>query len=164
MSQLPSLGRRGEGWVAVQMILLALVAWSGLLGPAWTNGLRLASSSVGLVLIAAGLMLAGLGLRHLSARDALTPLPHPRDDARFVQTGAYAIVRHPVYSGLIAGATGWGLLAASPATLVVASVLFAFFELKSRREEAWLMHRYGEYADYRARTPRLIPWIGGSRD
>ena len=34
------------------------------------------------------------------------------------------------------------------------------FELKSRREEAWLMERVPSYADYRAKTRRLIPWIG----
>lgn len=164
MSRLPSLGRRGQGWVAVQLILLALVAWTGLLGPAWSGGLRLGSFVIGVVLIVGGLALAGLGIRHLAARDALTPLPHPRDDARLVQTGVYAVVRHPIYSGLIAGAIGWGLLAASPATLVSAGVLGAFFELKSRREEAWLQERFSEYAAYRARTPRLIPGLGGDRD
>jgi protein-S-isoprenylcysteine O-methyltransferase Ste14 len=163
MSRLPSLGRRGEGWVAVQMILLALVALSGLLGPGWTGALRLGGSAFGVILIGAGLALAFLGVRHLDERDALTPLPYPRDDARLVQTGVYGIVRHPVYGGLIIGAIGWGLLTASPVTLVMAAALFAFFELKSRREEAWLERRYPGYADYRARTPRLIPWIGGGR-
>ena len=54
---------------------------------------------------------------------------------------------------------GWGLIAASPVTLAMAAVLFVFFDLKSRREEAWLLDRYPAYADYRARTRRLIPLV-----
>jgi protein-S-isoprenylcysteine O-methyltransferase Ste14 len=45
----------------------------------------------------------------------------------------------------------------------MAVLLFAFFALKSRREEAWLEARFPEYASYRARTPRLIPWPGRGR-
>jgi len=51
------------------------------------------------------------------------------------------------------------LLAASPPALAAAAVLLGFFELKSRREEAWLEHRFVGYAAYRGRTRRLIPWI-----
>jgi protein-S-isoprenylcysteine O-methyltransferase Ste14 len=39
-------------------------------------------------------------------------------------------------------------------------LLFGFFELKSRREEVWLVERYPGYVAYRERTRRLIPWIG----
>ncbi len=86
-----------------------------------------------------------------------------------MQTGVYGIVRHPIYGGVIIGSVGWGLLTASPVALATAVVLFAFFDLKSRREEAWLERRFPNYAAYRARTPRLIPWsrvipwIGGGR-
>jgi protein-S-isoprenylcysteine O-methyltransferase Ste14 len=45
-------------------------------------------------------------------------------------------------------------------TLAVAVVLLGFFELKSRREETWLEERFPDYPAYRARTRRLIPWIG----
>ncbi len=47
------------------------------------------------------------------------------------------------------------------ATLLVLAAflaLFGFFDLKSRREEAWLAERFPGYADYRARTKRFIPW------
>jgi protein-S-isoprenylcysteine O-methyltransferase Ste14 len=38
-------------------------------------------------------------------------------------------------------------------------VLLLFFDLKRRREEAWLEARFADYAAYRARTRRLIPWV-----
>ena len=161
MTRLPSLGRRGEGWVALQMVLLALTGLAGFLGPVWTAELRLVALAVGAILTIGGLGLAILGVRHL--RNALTPLPYPRDDATLVQTGVYGRVRHPIYGGLIIGSVGWGLLTASPAALAMAVVLLGFFELKSRREEAWLVDRFPEYPAYRARTPRLIPWFGEVR-
>jgi protein-S-isoprenylcysteine O-methyltransferase Ste14 len=144
--------------VVIQAILLLLVAAAGGLGPAWSGAIRVATSVGGAVLIAAGLALAFRGIRDLRA--ALTPFPHPRADAELVETGVYRHVRHPIYGGLVVAAAGWGLFTASPAALVVAAVLLGFFELKSRREEAWLEYRFPGYAAYRARTRRLIPWIG----
>ncbi len=158
MTRLPSLGPRGEGWVAIQGLLLAISAAAGFFGPSWADGTRVATTIVGAVLIAGGLILAVRGT--LDLRDALTPLPYPRPDAELVETGVYALVRHPIYGGLVLAAAGWGLLTASPAALVAGVLLLGFFELKSRREEAWLEQRFTGYAAYRARTRRLIPWIG----
>jgi protein-S-isoprenylcysteine O-methyltransferase Ste14 len=161
VSRLPSLGPKGEGWVVIQGVLLLAVAVAGLLGPAWTGIPRIVTSIIGLGAVAAGLVLAVRGLRDLGSN--LTPLPHPRDQADLVVTGVYGLVRHPIYGGLIIGAVGWGLLTASPAALLAAFALWGFFELKSRREEAWLDARYADYPAYRARTRRLIPWIGSAR-
>lgn len=158
MNGLPSLGPRGEGWVAIQFVLLAAIAAAGLLGPAWDGAVRVVTSLVGVAFLVAGLTLAVRGLRDL--RDALTALPFPRADTELVETGVYARVRHPIYGGLIVAAFGWGSLTASPVALALAVVLFAFFELKSRREESWLVERFQGYPAYRSRTRRLIPWIG----
>jgi protein-S-isoprenylcysteine O-methyltransferase Ste14 len=158
VTRLPTLGPRGEGWVALQMVLLVAVAAAGLLGPAWSGELRVVTTLVGGLLIAAGVVLALIAMRDL--RGALTPLPHPRRGAELVETGVYARVRHPIYGGLVVAAAGWGLLTASPAALVATGLLLAFFELKSRREEAWLVQHFEGYEAYRARTRRLIPWIG----
>ena len=158
MTRLPALGPRGEGWVAIQGLLLVITALAGLLGPAWSGPIRVATSVAGAALIAAGGVLATRGLYDLRA--ALTALPYPRADADLVQTGVYALVRHPIYGGIVVAAVGWGLLAASPAALLASVALFGFFQLKSRREEIWLGDRFAGYAAYRARTRRLIPWIG----
>jgi protein-S-isoprenylcysteine O-methyltransferase Ste14 len=158
MSRLPSLGPRGEGWVAIQFVVLWAVVATGLLGPAWDGSARLVTSAIGAVLLGAGVALAVRGARDL--RRAFTPLPYPRPEAQLVQTGVYRLVRHPIYGGLVVTALGWGLVTASPATLGLAVVLLGFFELKSRREEIWLVERFPEYRAYRVRTRRLIPWIG----
>jgi len=158
MTRLPTLGPRGEGWVAIQGLLLAIAVAAGFLGPSWDGAIRVATSTVGVTLIVGGLALAIRGMRDL--RDALTPLPYPRADAELVETGVYRLVRHPIYGGLVLAAVGWGLLTASAAAIAAAVALWGFFELKSRREETWLEGRFTGYAAYRSRTRRLIPWIG----
>lgn len=157
MSRLPSLGPRGEGWVAIQFVLLGVVALAGTVGPAWSGAIGMLTTAVGVVLVGAGGLLALRGL--LDLRDALTPLPHPRDGAELVDTGAYRLARHPIYGGIVVGTLGYGLVMASPPAIAGAFVLLGFFRLKSEREEAWLESRYGGYAAYRARTRRLIPWV-----
>jgi protein-S-isoprenylcysteine O-methyltransferase Ste14 len=140
---------------------LATTAAAGWLGPAWDGGPRVVTSVAGAAMVTSGLWLAIRGIRDL--RDALTPLPYPRPGAELVETGVYSIVRHPIYGGLVIAGVGWGFLTASPAAIAAALVLLAFFELKSRREEAWLDVRFPGYAAYRARTRRLIPWVGRAR-
>ena len=158
MSRLPSLGPRGEGWVLVQGILFVLIVAAGFsVNGAWAREARTVTTIIAGVLFVAGLLLAVSGAMEL--REAFTPVPRPREGARLVKTGAYALVRHPVYGGLVIAALGWGLFAASPVTIGLALVLLGFFRLKSAREEAWLEEAYPDYGAYRARTRRLIPFL-----
>jgi protein-S-isoprenylcysteine O-methyltransferase Ste14 len=89
----------------------------------------------------------------------LTAVPRPRADAQLVETGIFALVRHPLYGGLILGSLGWSLLLGSLLALPFVAALAIVLDAKSRREEAWLEDRFPEYADYRTRTRRMIPWV-----
>jgi protein-S-isoprenylcysteine O-methyltransferase Ste14 len=156
--RLPSLGPRGEGWFVGQAVLLAAVLVAGLgAGGAWDGPLATLTAVAGLALLvgASALLLRGL----LDLGEGLTPWPHPRADSRLVVTGAYALVRHPLYGGLVLGSVGWSLLMASLAGLALSIVLAAFLDLKARREEAWLAERHPRYGAYAASTRRLIPWL-----
>jgi protein-S-isoprenylcysteine O-methyltransferase Ste14 len=42
---------------------------------------------------------------------------------------------------------------------LAALLLGCFFDLKARREEAWLLDAYPGYAAYRARVRKLVPFI-----
>lgn len=158
MTRLPSLGPRGEGWVAVQFLLLLLVFVAGLLaGPSWQGIAADISWIIGVGLIVAGVGLLVGGASALGR--GLTPLPRPRDDAAFVQHGIYGLVRHPLYGGLVLASLGWSLMWASAVALLLALVLGAFLVLKSHREESWLRDRFPTYTAYAARTRRFIPWL-----
>lgn len=157
-SRIPSLGPRGEGWVAIQVVLFAAIVGAGVVaGGAWDGTLQLLAAAAGAILVAAGGLLAVKGILDLGT--SLTPLPRPRDGSELIQAGAYRYARHPIYGGLIVAAAGWGLLMASPLAIVLAGVLLGFFDLKSRREERWLEERYPDYPAYRSRTRRLIPGV-----
>ncbi len=157
MISLPSLGPRGEGWVVVQFLLLGMIVLSGLLEPRAEGESAQLLGFVGLVCMPVGAAVLVRGLLDLGRN--LTPVPRPRPDARLVVGGIYRLVRHPMYLGLLLTAAGWALATASPRTLALAVVLAIFFDLKARREEAWLRERYPTYDTYVARTRRLIPWL-----
>jgi protein-S-isoprenylcysteine O-methyltransferase Ste14 len=154
---LPDLGSRGEGWFLIQVLIMAAIALGGLVGPAWSGPPRAIGIVVGAVLIGAGGLLAIRGVLDLGPN--LTVFPKPLLGARLVDTGAYRLVRHPIYGGLILGAVGWGVLTASLAAVAGAVVLAVFFDLKSHREEVWLAEQLEGYAAYRGRTRRLLPWL-----
>ena len=155
--RVPDLGRRGEGWVALQAVLFVAVIASGSAGPLWGGPARAMGALAGLALIAAGVALIAGGV--VGLRRQLTAFPRPVANGELIEGGAFGLVRHPMYGGLVLLAVGWGLLTASVSTLLCALVLALFFDLKSRREEAWLGEVFPTYAEYRRRTPRLIPWI-----
>ncbi len=155
--RLPELGPRGEGWFLAQLVLFAAVAGGGLVRLATPEPVGIAFAGVGVLLIAGGGLLAIRGVLDLGGN--LTVFPKPVAHASLVDTGAYGLVRHPIYGGLICGAAGWALVTSSAVAGVAAAVLAAFFELKSRREEAWLIEEVPGYEAYRRRTRRLLPWI-----
>lgn len=149
---------RGEWYVAVQFILFALVAF----GPKQLPGFPTWGGSAitfigGFIIGAVGFVFIVLGLIHLGAN--LSVLPHPKADSELVESGAYRLVRHPIYAGIILGAFGWALLWASSLVILYAIILFIFFDIKSRREERWLAKKFPTYSDYRGRVKKLIPFI-----
>ncbi len=89
----------------------------------------------------------------------LTPLPYPKEKGKLVQSGVYSLVRHPLYSGLIFAASSWVVFQLSLSHLISTAILFAFFDAKARREEAWLTEKYPEYSQYQQRVKKLIPGL-----
>ncbi len=154
---LPDLGRRGEGWVVLQGVLFVAIIGAGFIGPLWGGSARVVGAIGGAALIAAGIGFVTAGILRL--RQQLTAFPRPVPGGRLIENGAFGLVRHPMYGGGVIAALGWGLAMASPMALAGALVLGVFFDLKSRREEAWLDEQFNGYAAYRRRTRRLVPWL-----
>lgn len=153
-------GSRGEWYVVAQGFVFLLVAFGppSLPGmPAWPAPWSGLAAILGALLILAGGLLALAALLHLGSN--LTPLPYPKDDAVLVESGAYGLVRHPIYSGLIFASLGWGLWVHGGLTISYALLLFILFDLKSRKEESWLRAKFPDYAAYQQRVRKLIPFI-----
>ena len=161
-SRIPALGPRGEGWVALQGVCLALLAAAVYAGPhddgsdaAMTGTRQLLGYVVGVI----GATLIGSGIAELRRAGSLTALPRPKDDATFVVRGAYRFVRHPIYGGLVLAAIGLAAITPWAGTLIAVALLALVLDLKRRREEVWLVERYPGYAAYRARTRALVPFL-----
>jgi protein-S-isoprenylcysteine O-methyltransferase Ste14 len=162
MTRLPSLGPRGEGWLAAQLALIFAVAQAPALDP-WRPEVSGPTASL-LGLVGASLSTLGVAIAigaalQLLRRRSFSALPQPRDDGGLVDTGLYARVRHPIYSGIALGGFGWAIARGSPLALAADVALVAILYLKAAREEELLVRHYPAYAAYRARTKRLIPGI-----
>jgi protein-S-isoprenylcysteine O-methyltransferase Ste14 len=150
-------GDRGGGWVAGQLVAGGVVVVVGLLGSGWPSGVRVAFTVAGIALAVLGSAMLLSGGAFLGR--SLTPYPRPLPGATLRQDGVYRLVRHPMYGGVIVMGVGWSL-GTSPLALVAALGLGAFLDLKSRREEAWLVEHYPGYPEYRRRTRwKFVPGL-----
>jgi protein-S-isoprenylcysteine O-methyltransferase Ste14 len=153
----PELGPRGEGWAALQLVLMAAIATAGMRGRRWpasTCGLRLLAGAPA-ALAGAYLLAAGIG----ALGRQLTPFPKPVEQASLRRDGAYGLVRHPMYGGGLLLALAWSL-GSSPAALAPWAVAALFLDAKRRREEAWLSEEQPDYEAYRREVRHsLVPFV-----
>lgn len=116
------------------------------------------------VLGLAAVVVLGLGLvAMLWALGALGTNISVVPQAREVVThGPYARVRHPLYAAELVNVVGLCLAATGPGPWVVLMALVTFQVVRARREEDLLSRELPGYADYRSRTPMLVPALGRS--
>ncbi len=115
--------------------------------------------------IAAGLVLTGCGLalsiwarihlgRNWSGRITI------KVDHQLVRSGPYRLVRHPIYTAILAMYAGTMLVSGEWHALIgMFLAVFAYWH-KVRMEEANLARAFGpDYSDYRRTTCALVPWV-----
>lgn len=83
---------------------------------------------------------------------------------RVVDTGPYRLVRHPIYTGIIAASFLLAIELGTPAAFAGAAFMTFGWWVKARTEERFLSRELGSaYDDYRRRTPMLVPFLGPRR-
>lgn len=113
-----------------------------------------------MMFIGAAPMVTGGGLiiwSLLLQKDNLRILPTPAKDGRLITRGIYKFIRHPIYSGIVLLAIGYAAYYSSFYHLLMALVLFLFFDIKASYEERKLLLRFHEYWDYKVRTGKFFP-------
>jgi protein-S-isoprenylcysteine O-methyltransferase Ste14 len=81
-------------------------------------------------------------------------------DHRIVDTGPYAIVRHPIYTGIIIASVATAALQATASAWIGVALLTTGWYVKARLEERFLREQLGpeNYDAYARRVPMLIPF------
>jgi protein-S-isoprenylcysteine O-methyltransferase Ste14 len=86
-----------------------------------------------------------------------------KEDHRVIDTGPYAFVRHPIYTGIIFALFASALAQATISSLAGAALIALGLWMKARIEERFLTQELGAdaYGVYRRRVPMLVPFAGG---
>ena len=119
------------------------------------------------VLLAIRLVLLGLALITAISlvRSAGAVLHHGRRQDHVIETGSFRYVRHPLYLGALLVYLGMTIATASMFSLAICAAVFVFYDAISRYEEKLMEVWFGEaYKNYKKRTGKWLPKIGGTRD
>jgi len=81
------------------------------------------------------------------------------DEHRLVDQGVYAVIRHPLYLGLVFLYVGLPLLAGARLSWIATVLGLIGIVIRILAEERWLVANLPGYSEYMRRTKRLIPAV-----
>ncbi|MFI4997345.1 MAG: methyltransferase family protein [Hyphomicrobiales bacterium] len=113
---------------------------------------------LGVALVACGLAFAVWARRHLGGNwSGAVAL---KTGHTLIRSGPYALVRHPIYSGLLLAILGSAVSIGEWRALIgFALALFALMN-RVKAEDALMEQAFGaQYRDYRRVTPALLPFL-----
>ena len=112
---------------------------------------------IGALLVTAGAVVA-FSARAVIGRNWGTPGTR-KTDTELVTTGPYALIRHPIYAGILLMMIG-SAIGLFPSWWLVAAAAGAYFIVSARSEERFMTERFPDaYPAYRARTKMMIPFL-----
>jgi protein-S-isoprenylcysteine O-methyltransferase Ste14 len=150
---------------ALRLAIAALVVVA-LCVPAVRRVLRLTQDNTAdnALLGAIGTVLVGLGLglaifaRVYLGRNWGTPMSK-KENPELVTGGPYAVVRHPIYCGIILAMLGT-MVGLSIIWVLLLILFVPYFIYSARREEEFMCQQFGEtYRTYMRRTKMLVPFV-----
>ena len=77
-----------------------------------------------------------------------------------ITTGPYAVVLHPIYTGILISFLGMAIAISQVRGFIVSVLIFLAFRIKLCMEEQWMRSQFGEaYATYARQTAALVPYL-----
>jgi protein-S-isoprenylcysteine O-methyltransferase Ste14 len=147
--------------IAPLALAVWLLAWPGglprpLAAPIWPRGLP--GTAIGAALTLIGLAFAVAARMRLGRNWSGTVTL--KQDHQLVTDGPYALVRHPIYTGLLTAVVGSAIAVDAWRALLAVVLVVIAFARKMRLEEQWMREVFGaSYDDYRRRVPALVPGL-----
>ncbi|NJD20061.1 MAG: DUF1295 domain-containing protein [Gemmatimonadetes bacterium] len=146
------------------LLVMALILGQVVVDPIPNGGADagLAWTAAGMVLGAIGLLLRVWTVGTVPAGTSGRGTREQRSETRNT-TGAYSLVRHPLYLGNALLWAGVAAIAGSPgAVLVTVLIFWLYYERIMMAEERFLWERHGDaFSAWAARTPAFVPSLSG---
>jgi protein-S-isoprenylcysteine O-methyltransferase Ste14 len=153
------------GWLGHRLVMVviagALLAGFRLLGdrPSTTLWQTPAGIALACVLVAAAGAAFAIWARIVLGRNWSAEVAF-KQGHELIESGPYALVRHPIYAGILAMGVGSALDVGRPIGLALLIGLCGGFAWKAREEEGMMRRHFPEaYADYRRRVRAVIPFV-----
>jgi protein-S-isoprenylcysteine O-methyltransferase Ste14 len=126
-------------------------------------GLRFLPSSAAVSWMGVAITIAGLSIaiwaHFFIGRDWSSSVT-VKQDHQLIRTGPYAVVRHPIYSGLLLALLGSAIELGEVRGLIAVALATISWRLKSLIEEQFMSQQFGaEYTSYKQHVKALVPFI-----
>lgn len=161
----PIVRRRGYlSWYGLSLEVVACIIAGAGLRSAGTSFLHVGEIEAAMLTLVSSIVMTGSLLLTRAAVASLgrqwSLSAEVVEGHNLIMTGAYGLVRHPIYSAMIGMFLGSALAVSSWWALLSGSAIFyAGTALRIRSEENLLIAEFGEvYRDYARRVSALLPW------
>jgi protein-S-isoprenylcysteine O-methyltransferase Ste14 len=142
--------------IAIVLLSITSIPLPWLYFELWPSGLW--SFWVGAAITIAGLLFAVWARVYLGRNWSRSVTI--KQDHELIATGPYAMVRHPIYTGILTGLLGTAIALSQVRGFLAFALFFVAFWLKLRMEEQWMRSQFGEtYVTYAHRTAALVPYL-----
>ncbi len=111
----------------------------------------------------AGLLLTAVGITisvwaRLSLGSNWSGTVTLKDNHELIRNGLYSRIRHPIYTGILLGVLGTGMIHGQLRDLLGFLLLYVSFYFKAKREESFLEHEFGpSFAEHQGHTGMFLP-------
>jgi protein-S-isoprenylcysteine O-methyltransferase Ste14 len=117
-----------------------------------------ASFFTGVVVAVAGILFAVWAREHLGRNWSRSVTL--KQDHELITSGPYAVVRHPIYTGILTGFLGTVIAEGQVRSLIALLLVSIALCVKLRLEEQWMRLHFGDaYGAYAQRVAALVPFV-----
>jgi protein-S-isoprenylcysteine O-methyltransferase Ste14 len=151
-----------RGALRLSIVVLAVLAFSipevhRTLQAAQAHADGVITGAIGTALVGLGVGLAIFARIHLG-RNWGTPMSR-KENPELITGGPYAVIRHPIYTGIFLAMVG-STIEESTMWLLPLALFTGYFIYSARREEALMCEQFPEeYPAYKRRTKMFFPFM-----